>query len=397
MNPKILALSSFTSNIRGTYQLAKAVKKKYGKKIIIALGGPHVSADPDVIKRFPVFDFCVTQEAEITFPKLVEKIIREEKTIKGIYKGEIPENLDNFPPPARHLVDWSRYHSFKTHNVMASRGCPFHCIFCSIPSIERKTRYRSPKLVVDEMEEALKYVKIKSYTFLDDTLTLNRKYFLEICEEIQKRKLKIKFEGHTRANLLDEELVRKMKKTGCQELIFGVESGNEKIRNTVIRKGIKDSDIIKAIQLCKQFGIKPDIYLMLGFPGETEKEMMDTVNYPAKVKPNIFGVHLTLPLPGADIWQTALKERIIPRDIVDRYITGDLGEGFNENWPVYIPAGCSLERLKELQSLAYRKYYFRLSYIINRLFQDITSLTALKKDIYEGLNLLKLKRARYWE
>jgi len=147
--PLILGLSSMTSNMRGTYQLARAVKERFGDEISIGLGGPHVSADPEVIKRFPVFDWAVTGEAEITFPEVVSKIKGGEK-IKGVFQGRACFNLDELPFPAWHLVDWSRY-QLRSNNIMASRGCPFHCIFCSIPAIERKTRYRSPQQVVDEM------------------------------------------------------------------------------------------------------------------------------------------------------------------------------------------------------------------------------------------------------
>jgi len=395
--PRILALSSFTSNIRGNYQLADAVKKNFGKEIIIALGGPHISSDPGIIKRFPVFDFGVTQEGEITFPKLVKKIINDGQKIKGVFKGETPLNLDFFPMPSRHLVDWGRYKAFRTHNIMASRGCPFHCVFCSIPSIDRKTRYRSPQLVVDEIEETQKYIKGLYFTFLDDTLTLNKKFFAAVCDGIIKRGLKIKFEGHTRANLLDEKLIKKMRKAGCDEIIFGVESGSERIRNEVIKKGISDEDIMKAINLCKKYKIKPDLYLMLGFPGETESEMMATVNYPQKVRPNIFGLHITVPLPGADIWEKSLKEGIVNKDTIDQYIKGELGEGFNENWPVYVPQGMTVKKLEELQNLAYKKYYFQPKYILGRFLRDISSLTDLKRDFREAFNLVKMGHASYLE
>lgn len=396
-NPKILALSSFTSNIRGNYQLAVEIKKNLGEKITIALGGPHVSADFGIVNRFPVFDFCVTQEAEITLPKLVEKIVRKKEKVRGVFKGEVPKDLDIFPLPARHLVDWSRYKGFRTHNIMASRGCPFHCVFCSIPSISRVTRYRCVNLVVDEIQEAQKYVKSNWFTFIDDTLTFNKEFMMQICEEIIYRGIKIKFEGHTRANLIDEEVIKKMKKAGCEELIFGVESGNERVRNEVIKKGVKDSDIFKAIKICKKYGIKADIYLMIGFPSETEKEMMDTINYPRKVKPNVFGIHITVPLPGADIWETSIKEGIISKDTIDRYIKGELGEGFNENWPVYIPKWASREKLEKLQFLAYKKYYFRPEYIFEKLLSDITSISALKTDFGEVCNLLKMGHASYLE
>ncbi|MCG2686461.1 cobalamin-dependent protein [Candidatus Parcubacteria bacterium] len=136
--PLILGLSSMTSNMRGSYQLAKAVKDKFGDQISIGLGGPHVSADPEVIKRFPVFDWAVTGEAEITFPEVVKRIKGGER-VRGIFQGQACSSLDELPFPAWHLVDWGRY-QLRSNNIMASRGCPFRCIFCSIPAIERRTR-----------------------------------------------------------------------------------------------------------------------------------------------------------------------------------------------------------------------------------------------------------------
>lgn len=409
INPKILALPIFTSNIRGAYQLASALKKdKKTKNIIIALGGPHASADPQIIKRFPVFDICFTQEGEITFINTVKTLLRQlasPKNGKGggyggqrkIYKCETPFDLDKYPFPARHLVNWNRYPGFVNHNIMASRGCPFNCVFCSIPAIDRRTRYRNINKVIDEMKECLRYKNIKRFTFLDDTLTLNKKFITDLCHEIIKQKLNIYFEGHTRANLVDDKLLKLMKKAGCGNLIFGVESGSERIRNTVIGKGIMDRDVKNAIDLCHKNNIKADIYLMLGFPQESEKDMLETVNYPNKVKPDVFGLHLTIPLPGARIWEMALKNKIIPKDTIDDYIKGKLGEGFNESWPIYVPPDTTREKMETLQKQAYKQYYLTPQYIVRRFFLDIMSWTRLKYDIKVALDLLKIGHAKYQE
>lgn len=316
---------------------------------------------------------------------------------KRIYKCETPFNLDKYPYPARHLVDWTRYTGFVNHNIMASRGCPFNCIFCSIPAIDRRTRYRSVYKVVEEMKECLKYKNTKRFTFLDDTLTLNKKFITELCQEIIKQKLNIYFEGHTRANLVDAKIIRLMKRAGCGNLIFGVESGSERIRNTVIGKGIKNSDVKGAINLCHKYGIKADIYLMLGFPGETESEMIETVDYPHRVHPDVFGLHLTIPLPGARIWDISQKSKTIPKNTIDDYVTGKLGEGFNESWPVYVPLGTTRLKMEDLQRHAYKKYYLRPQYIIRRFFLDISSWERLKYDIRVALDLLKIGRIKYQE
>jgi radical SAM superfamily enzyme YgiQ (UPF0313 family) len=195
--------------------------------------------------------------------------------------------------------------------------------------------------------------------------------------------------------LVDNELLKEMKKAGCYELIFGVESGNERIRNEVVHKRLKNEEIQKATELCWKNGIAPDWYLMLGFPTETRKELYETVNFPLKVKPhpNIIGVHITTPLPGAPIFELALDEGIIPPDVIDKFVKGDLGEGYKDVWPYYVPKGLTLEELKTARKRAYTQFYFRPEYMVKRIIHDLKSLVRLKKDIREGYALLKHGRA----
>ena len=394
--PKIIGISSLTSNIRGAVQLARSLKKKYKNEFTIALGGPHISADPTFITRFPYFDIGISREADITLPDIADQIIRKGKKIKGFFDGEIPVCLDEFPFPARHLIDWSRYPAFRTHNILASRGCPFRCIFCSTPSIEKRNRFRSPKLLIEEMKLAYRYTKTKYFTFIDDTLTINRKYMLSLCDEMIEQGIDFKWEGQTRANLIDDQLLAIMKKAGCYELSFGIESGNERIRNEIINKKIKDSDIERALELCYKHRILADYYLMLGFPEEGKKEVEDTVNFPFKyrLKPNIFGIHITLPLPGSMIYEKAIKEKKIPEDAIDHFIKGDYGPHFNESWPYYTNDKVPLSYLKEAITRAYRKFYFRLPYFWHRLRTDWHTGWRIKQDFIKMKELLTLGRAR---
>jgi len=385
--PQIVGHSSMTSNIRGTVQLAKALKQECGDTISQGLGGPHSSADPEVINRWPYFSWTVTGEADLTIKDIASKIIKEDKKVKGIFEGEAPMDLDNLPFPAWHLVPWERYR-VNTNNIMASRGCPFRCVFCSIPAIKRVSRFRSPKSVADEMLAVQHYTKKRMFTFLDDTLTLNREFTLKLMNQIIESQLNIEFEGHTRANLVDEELLKLMKKAGLRELIFGVESGSERVRNEVIGKGVTDKAIENAINLCKKHGILADMYLMLGFPTETKAEAEETVSYPQKTKPNIFGLHITMPLPGARLWEQSIESGVIPKDTIDRYIKGEFGEGFNEVWPLYATKELPLKYLKEATSRAYKSYYFTPQYVWHRVKADIGSLSAIKKDITQVKSLL---------
>lgn len=397
--PKVVGITAVTMNIRGAVQLAKVIKENFTEECQVCFGGPHVSADPNVIDRFPFFDFCIIGEADITFPETVKKIICDNKKPKRIIKAEVPMNLDEVPLPARHLVDWEYYkkkRGFWANAIMATRGCPFRCIFCSIPAISRKYRTRSPELVVREMEEAYNINGIKTFVFIDDIFTLQRDYVFELCEEIKNFKIRLRWEAQTRASLVDDRLLKEMSRAGCYKLIFGIESGNEKIRNEIINKRISNKEIQRANKLCWDNGIEPDWYLMLGFPTETKRELYDTVNFPLKIKPNpnVVGVHITTPLPGAPLFREAIKERIVPSNIIDKFIRGELGEGYKDVWPYYITRGFTIEDLKTARSQAYRRFYFRPKYIANRIIKDLRSLTRLKTDVMQGLSLLVYGRSK---
>jgi len=383
--PKIIGISSMTANLRGAIQTAELIRENF-PEIIIGLGGSHFSADSEIINRFShLFDFGVTGEAEITFPKIVKKILAGEPFEK-ITRGEIVENLDILPEPARDLVAHLPY---KTGTmIFSSRGCPYNCIFCSRPAISSKIRYRSPILVVNEMENIYKQTGNVFFIFEDDTLTLDRTHILGICEEIIKRGLVFSWTAITRADRVDEEIIEKMKRAGCKEMTFGVESGSERIRNEVIGKNLSDKDIKKAFSLCKKYKIRANAFLMLGFPTENREDVLQTVNFYKGLSANIIGVHISLPLPGSRLWVKALEEKKIDFGIIDKYAKGELGEGFHENWPHYIPDGFSFDELEDYRKKAYTGFYFRPSYVLMRLIQDITSWGKLKFDVQTGISLL---------
>lgn len=384
--PKIVAISTLTSGIKTAVQMANEIKK-VSPKIKIGIGGSHINVDPTFAKRFPCFDFSVVGEGEATLLEIVH-LARKNKRLKKVYQGKIIHNLDEIPFPARHLIDIYNYFPREKRNskekptasIVGSRGCPYLCSFCSRNPQWRVVRFRSAKNIVDEMEAIGKDYDWK-FSFQDDAITLNKKVAMEICEEIISRKLKLRFLGMTRANCVDEELVQKMAQAGCEELFFGVEAGNEKIRNKVIKKMVTDKEIKRAIDLCRKYKIRSSLFLMLGFPGETEKEINDTVNFGSKFNPDFVGVHVTIPLPGSEIFELAKKEGLIPKDIIDRYASGQMGEGFIGNWPIYVPRGLTQEYLYQAQKRAYRQFYLRPRWLWQRFLTYFYSPGNLIHDI----------------
>jgi len=397
--PKIIGISAVTFGTRSAVEIAKKIKENFGNKIPIGLGGMHISCDPDFIKRYPYFDFGVIGEGEEVMAKLTKKAI-EKKKIKGIYEAQIIKNLDDLPFPARHLVNPSNYyppHGKKTGKPVAtmisSRGCPYRCTFCSQPKNRAAYRIRSGKNIVDEMEKIYDYCDGK-YSFVCDTMTMYKQKTIDMCNEIIKRKLKVKWLANTRVNLVDEELIAKMAEAGCTDLFFGVESGNSHIRNDVVHKNITDRQIETAMKLCWKYKIQSNIYMMLGFPTETKKEIEDSITYPTKIGADVMGIHITWPQPGSPLYDEAIRDKIIPKTVVDDYVQGKYGESVTAYWPVYVPKGLELRDLVEAKKRAYRKFYLRPAWLIRRLqwyfktpekfFSDFGEIGAVLSALFTG-------------
>lgn len=370
--PKLIGISAVTFGTRIAVLIAEAIKTHYSDDAPIGLGGMHISTDPGFIDRYPCFDFGVIGEGENILYDIYLDICKGSKP-RGIYEADLIKDLDGLPFPARHLVDSRNYYSPHQNREMevpvatmiASRGCPYRCAFCSLPPNRSRYRTRSGRNIVDEMEAIYDQCQGR-YSFVCDTMTVNRQRTLEMCREIKQRGLKVKWLANTRVNLVDDEMIESMAETGCTDLFFGVESGNPRIRNDVIDKKITDDEIFRAIKLCRKHGIQSNIYMMLGFPSETMTEIKDTIEFGPKSKADFMGIHITWPQPGSIIYDQAIAEGRLPADTIDRYVRGDNHE-VKEFWPVYVPDGITHEQLVEAKKLAYRHFYLNPGWVGRRL------------------------------
>ncbi len=326
----LIGMSS-TSLIFDNSKKALNIIKKSNPKIPCFLGGSHATLSPaDSLNTG--FDYVIIGEGELTVLKLVNSIKNKEniKNIDGIAFKEnsnvvinprksFLENLDELPFPARGLWDYEKY--FKTGTteigITATRGCPYNCLYCK-PMVDKlfgnKVRKRSPKNVVDEIEEIAKNYshlfkgKVKLW-FKDDTLTLcGLEWFKEFKNELEKRNLSIDWGSHTRVDNVNFDLLKIMKESGLSHISFGVESGSQKILN-YYRKGTTPEQAIKAFKLCKELGIKTFAYFMIGAPIETRKDLEETYQLIKKIKPDGLDVFTTVPYPGNDLYDLLKKKQ----------------------------------------------------------------------------------------
>ena len=383
--PFIVGISSMTPQLQGAVELAHCLKSNF-KNLKIVLGGPHISADPDFLKRHTnLFDYGITGEAEITLLETLNKLITGKK-IPRLQNGEIIKDLDIIPIPDKKLVNREKYIGYES--MMFSRGCPYHCYYCSRPSISRMIRYRSAENVIQEIKYVYKYCHGK-IDFQDDTFTLNKEKVVDFCRQAEKTGLKLDWRCNTRIDLVDEELLKAMKQAGCSLIHFGIEAGNEKIRREIVNKGqFTNKQIYNIVKLCHKYGIKFAGYFMIGHPGETKKNMEETKKMILGCGADLVGLSIPLPFPGSTLYGIAYKQGIINENIIDDFADKKLGEGYSGNYPVFTSEKVSPEYVFSLMKEINRKFYITPKMFWRRFKEDAGSISRLKKDFFDLISLI---------
>jgi len=317
--PDVIGANSVTMNFKGAAAIMQDAKR-HNPDVITMMGGPHVSFDAEsTLKKYPEIDLIVIGEGEETIKELLPVIhnrsrwehvagiaFRKDGGVYFTSRRELIQDLDTLPKPARHLLPMSRYQALGFPvSIITSRGCPNQCIFClGRRMVGYKVRYRSPKLVVDEVEEILSY-GFTRINIADDLFTSNKDRVRIFCDEIKKRGIKFTWTAFSRVNTVDDEVLAMMKETGCDTVSFGIESGNIEMLKR-IRKGITLEQARKAVQHCRNTGVIPHASFVIGLPGETWQTIEDTKAFAESLGID-YGYHLLAPFPGTTIWEETDK------------------------------------------------------------------------------------------
>ncbi|MEA3329280.1 MAG: radical SAM protein [Nanoarchaeota archaeon] len=347
-NPDIIGLTAVSENYYLVKFLANKIKEIFPNKILV-LGGVHISTSPDSFKSSP-FDFAIRGEGEISFKKLLDSLnnnknknrdILEFKKIKGLMfrqgekiidtgLSEFMPCLDNIPLPARDLLNKNYYklpsisatEDFEPIGcIITSRGCPHNCRFCSSYAIwKQRVRFFSAERVVKEVEELYHKYRYTKIIFVDDVFTINKPRIKKIISLLKDKKLlgKIKFEVLGRADSFDEEVAKLLKQLNVISIAFGIETGSQKTLTYLKRGRLNVGDGVKAISLAKKYNIMGGGFFMLGSPYESLEDMQKTYEFIKENCSNHFAVHQTVALPGTEVWDYALKNKIIKNDFYDK-------------------------------------------------------------------------------
>jgi len=398
--PDVVGITTLTFTLIDVLQTAKIIKN-INPNIKVVLGGPHVNIYPEETLKFPEIDYLILGEGEKPTKDLLDNLNQTKNLYK--FKGiafkdnnkiinpgprELIQNLDELPYPARNLIPNEKYSSVLSENnpvttLFSSRGCPFMCAFCNRAHLGKIFRARSVKNVVDEMEECKK-IGVGEIFIYDDTFTIDRQRVLDICSEIKNRNLKIYWDVRARVDTVDEEVLRQMKKTGCQRIHYGVEAGTEKILK-VLNKGITLEQIEKTFKLTRKIGIQTLAYFMIGSPRETRKDIMETIKFAKKIKPDFVCFSITTPYPQTDIYTLGLREKILPYDFWQKFAENPQPDFVPEVWEEEL----SREELFSLLRKAYHSFYLRPSYVFDKILQLKSGKELLTK-AKTALGILKI-------
>jgi len=341
--PWVVGISVLTSSLPYVNVLVHALKGSGIGPIIV--GGAHITDDPEMTFHLNA-EFGLRGEVDYVFSDLVERFCKSEElgsmyglvyehSRKHVIGGKEVVDAERIPTPARDLFPLKAY-EFTTMNI--SRGCPYNCSYCSLSCT--RFRLRPIEDVLAEINHLLA-LGIRKIEFIDDVFTFNQAYVNLLCERMQDEGLRFSWACTTRADLVDEKILPKMKQAGLRSVSFGVETGSEE-RREELGKDISDHELACAFKVCRRSGIRTTAYGMIGFPGESVSDMEATVSFIKGLRPDYFLLRLTDIVPGTKLYQQALDEGLIDELVWERYSRGEVP------YPIYIPKGVDFTHMKQI-------------------------------------------------
>jgi radical SAM superfamily enzyme YgiQ (UPF0313 family) len=371
-NPAYIGITATTMTVVSALETAAVCRIKFpGAKIVF--GGVHPTIMPEDVLKSPDVDFVIRGEGERPFLELIQgKSLPEipglSYKMDGAYvhnpEGALIENLDTLPFPAYHLLPVKNYiptlGSYKrlpAISLITSRGCPGKCTFCLGSYLGGKVRIHSTQYIIAEIKTLIKDYGIKEISFYDDTFTAFKNKVRDFCNIIINEKIDITWPCFARVDFVDEDILKLMKKAGCHQIMYGIESGNDEIlKNIKKRTSLKRA--VEVVAMTKKAGIECRATFMLGNPGETQQTMEETLAFAKKLDPDIALFNITTPYPGTEIYAWADSNGYLKTKDWSKY---DLSNSVMD-----IP-GLSSTEVEKFYKKVHREFYGRPLYLFRRL------------------------------
>ncbi len=399
LSPRFIGITAPTVSIIRASRLAKAIKD-IGIKAPLIIGGAHVSALPEeTMKEFSAFDIGVLNEGEFTIldllrtvgnPRDLEKIsglvFREGENVFLTSPKKPIENIDLLPYPAFDLLpDMVKYYRPASHSylrlpsaaLVTSRGCNGTCTFCARPFIGERYRGHSAEYTLGMIDLLVKQYGVRDILFYDDNFLLDKKRVTAICEGLLKKSYNISWSCLARNETISPDFCKLIKKAGCWQIAFGIESGDQTILNNLKKRTTVEKNL-KAIELTNKAGIHSRGYFMIGCPGETVESMNKTMEFTVSSGLKDFHSTFCTPMPGSELFDTAESYGTFDRDWNKL--------GFWE--PAFIPKGLTSEQIMSTHKKMFRVFYLRPKVILRYVVFGIMHPGRIASYLKAGLAVL---------
>lgn len=393
--PDIVGFSATTISVTNAAHIATGLKAAL-PEILTVVGGPHVSAIPErTLEAFSSFDFGIIGEGEISFFELLDRVRRGDDTDSCpglVYRkdGAIVANprspyitdLDALPLPAWDLVPGFphrfqpsifSYRKSPVATLVTSRGCPFSCSFCDRSTSGKLGRYHTTESVLRHCHHLVD-MGVRHIIFYDDLFTVKKKRVVELCEAFIAEKFQFTWSCNSHPNLLDADTLALMKRAGCWQIAYGIESGSQKILN-VVKHEVRLPRMRETLRMTRAAGIRAKGYMMIGHPTETIETLEETAEFLRVVELDLCQVTKFTPYPGTPAYPGVRNHG-----------------AFDENWEqmnamnfVFIPNGLTEEILETYFHRLYSIFYGR---------PDV--LRGIAKMVFEEPRFLKQLGSSAW-
>ena len=386
--PDLVGMPIFTLTpvFKAVREVCRDLREKLPDAIFLA-GGPSSTALPEeTLQWYPEIDYVLQGEADITICDLMDQLdrnvadpdvpglcYRRNGAVHSIPRADPPADLDALPIPDRKFVwdnfksntYWRLDHKGPVDLIVTSRGCPFNCRFCF--KTEKKFRYRSAENVMSELEY-LASIGNKNIDIEDDLFTANKKRCLSICRMIQDAGLSLKLKARSRVDTIDEEMLHEMRNAGVHTVVYGIESGSDRILKAMGKKTSVERNF-EVVKMTKKAGLRCHCDILVGFPGEDEESIRGTEKFLKKACPSTMLTSAMMPWPCTPVFDEAKSNGTL------------VGKWSPDTPPPYI----KLPWMNDYSTLKRRSHQ-----VTNRFYRDPRVMAGLVKNAPKNMHTFRI-------
>ena len=330
-NPDVIGFSFMTGNRNWAYAIARRLKEQFGKPIIF--GGVHPTLFPEDVD-FSYVDYVCIGEGEYPVLELMNRLasgedcaaiqnlwVKKNGTIVKNPLRDLIQDFDSLPLPYREI--YYRYafiRDLPIKRFISGIGCPYSCTFCHNPlhikiyqGKGKFVRKKSVERVIQEISYVKERYRLNNVHFSDDSFVLDKKWLKEFLA-VYRTRIALPFSCNIRIDQVNEEMIRDMADSGCYGISFGIESGSERIRNGILKKNLKQQDIVTNARIIKKYKIKMIVTNLMGLPDETLEDAFETVALNQAIGADYTRAGVLIPYPKTGIVDYAIERGLLPAD-----------------------------------------------------------------------------------